>query len=152
VRVRPATLLDLPRVAALAHALWPDAPEAELAHDFGQGLAGGVPGGLPWTLLVAEADGAVVGFLEVGLRSHADGCDPARPVGYLEGWYVEAVHRRRGLGRRLVAAAEAWARAQGCTELASDTWLDATASQAAHAALGFEEVDRCVLFRKALDR
>ena len=46
--------------------------------------------------------------------------------------------------------AEAWAREQGCAELASDTWIDNEESQRAHAALGFEVVDRCVNYRKKL--
>src|SRR6185437_10945650 len=32
------------------------------------------------------------GFLEVGLRSHADGRNPLRLVGYIEGWYVAEDH------------------------------------------------------------
>ena len=47
-------------------------------------------------------------------------------------------------------SAEDWARAQGCLEMASDALIDNQASQRAHAALGFEVVDRCVNFRKAL--
>jgi SAM-dependent methyltransferase len=34
--------------------------------------------------------------------------------------------------------------------MASDTWLDSAASQHAHAALGFEVVDRCVHYRKTM--
>src|SRR5204863_3252567 len=55
-------------------------------------------------------------FLEVDLRSHADGCNPSRPVGYIEGWYVAQSYRTRGIGRKLLAAAEDWARSQGCIE------------------------------------
>jgi aminoglycoside 6'-N-acetyltransferase I len=106
---------------------------------------------MPLINFVAEAaDGTLAGFAEVDLRSHADGCDPARPVGYLEGWYVIAAYRRCGLGRRLLAAAEEWARSHGCVEMASDTWLDNELSQSCHEALGFEVVDRCVHYRKAL--
>jgi aminoglycoside 6'-N-acetyltransferase I len=47
-------------------------------------------------------------------------------------------------------AAEQWARHHGCVEMASDTWINHTDSQKAHQALGFEIVDRCVHFRKAL--
>ena len=47
-------------------------------------------------------------------------------------------------------AAADWARSAGARELASDTWLDNEPSQHAHAALGFEVVDRCVHYRKAL--
>jgi hypothetical protein len=35
-------------------------------------------------------------------------------------------------------------------ELASDTRIDRVSSQRAHKALGFEAVDRCVHFKKAL--
>ncbi len=92
----------------------------------------------------------MVGFLEVSVRSHADGCDPSTPVGYIEGWYVAPDCRRRKIGARLVAAAESWARDRGCLEMASDAWLDHLDSQRAHEALGFEVVDRCVHYRKAL--
>jgi epoxyqueuosine reductase QueG len=35
--------------------------------------------------------------------------------------------------------------------IASDTWLDNAASQRAHEKLGFQEVDRVITYRKALD-
>jgi aminoglycoside 6'-N-acetyltransferase I len=113
-------------------------------------LKGAPPSTLPLTVFVAERQRQVVGFVEVGLRSHADGCDPRRPVGYIEGWFVAPDHRGQDVGRSLMNAAEAWAASQGCTELASDTWIDNEPSQRAHQALGFEIVDRCVYFRKAL--
>jgi aminoglycoside 6'-N-acetyltransferase I len=47
-------------------------------------------------------------------------------------------------------AGEEWARSHGCHEVASDTWIDHESSQRAHEALGFEVVDRCVNYRKAL--
>jgi aminoglycoside 6'-N-acetyltransferase I len=100
---------------------------------------------------VAEASaGTLAGFLELGLRSHADGCDPSRPVGYIEGWYVSENYRHQGIGRELLAAAEDWARGQGCVEVASDTWIDNEVSQRVHKALGYEVVDRCVHYRKTL--
>jgi aminoglycoside 6'-N-acetyltransferase I len=92
----------------------------------------------------------LIGFLQASLRSHADGCDPSRPVGFLEGWYVAPGYRRQGIGRRLLAAAEDWARSIGCIEMASDTQIDNHASQIVHQALGYEVVDRCVHFRKRL--
>ena len=92
----------------------------------------------------------MVGFLEVGMRSHADGCDPSRAVGFVEGWFVQEGLRNRGVGKELMLAAEEWARAQGCLEMASDALIDNHLSHRAHEALGFEVVDRCVHFRKGL--
>ena len=113
-----------------------------------EGKAGGT---LPSITMVARSAGdQMVGFVEACLRSHADGCDPKRPVGFIEGWYVDANWRKRGVGRQLISAAEDWARAQGCVEMASDTWIDNEPSQFAHEALGFQVVDRCVNYRKTL--
>jgi aminoglycoside 6'-N-acetyltransferase I len=50
-----------------------------------------------------------------------------------------------------VQAAEAWARSHGLKEIASDTQLENAISIQAHTALGYEEVERLVCFRKALD-
>lgn len=106
---------------------------------------------MPAAVFVAEAGGGgLAGCLQAGLRSHADGCDPRRPVGFLEGWYVIEECRGKGLGRRLLAAAEDWARREGCMEMASDTWIDRVTSQRVHEALGFEVVDRSVHYRKSL--
>jgi aminoglycoside 6'-N-acetyltransferase I len=148
--VRAATAADLDAIAELCAKLWPDGSHAEHRAHAAAIVAGRPPSTLPLALFVAIDGARIVGFAEVGLRSHANGCDPARPVGFLEGWFVEADVRRTGIGRMLVERAEAWAARHGCTEMASDTWLDAEVSQRAHAALGFEEVDRCVDFRKPI--
>ena len=58
--------------------------------------------------------------------------------------------RGQKLGRDLVYTAEQWAREKGCTEMASDTWLDNEAGIAAHYKLGYWEVDRLVHFVKKL--
>jgi aminoglycoside 6'-N-acetyltransferase I len=106
---------------------------------------------LPAVLFVSEdSEGALTGFLEAGLRSHADGCDTLRPVGFVEGWFVRDAARGRGIGRELMRAAEEWCRGHGCMEMASDALIDNQGSQDAHRALGFEVVDRCVHFRKAI--
>ncbi len=72
------------------------------------------------------------------------------PVGYVEGWYVDPAWRRRGVGRRLVEAAEAWARSRGCTEMASDTTSEYPDSPAVHRALGYSIARSCLCFRKEL--
>jgi aminoglycoside 6'-N-acetyltransferase I len=147
VTTRPACPSDRDVLAAMRADLWPDASAAAHAEELDAMWGGGQAED---AIIVAESDGGVIGFAEVALRSRADGCDPGRAVGYLEGWYVAEAHRRRGVGAALVSAAEDWARAQGCVEMASDTWIDNEGSQRAHEALGFEEVDRVVTYRKAL--
>ena len=101
-------------------------------------------------VFVAEReDGSVAGFVEVGSRPYADGCDTS-PVGYIEAWYVDPDVRRRGYGHALLAAAEEWARGRGYREMASDSRLDNETSHAAHRRAGYDEVDRIVQFRKVL--
>src|SRR5262249_50189661 len=130
--------------------LWPDGTLAEHRAESEATIAGRPPSTLPLEILVAQAGGEVIGFVEVGLRSHADGCDGQRPVGFVEGLYVAPEHRRRAAARELISAAERWSRAQGCGELASDALIDNAVSQATHEALGFEVVDRCVHYRKPI--
>jgi len=94
-------------------------------------------------------DGSVAGFVEVGSRPYADGCETS-PVGYIEALYVDPDVRRSGYGRDLLKAAENWARGRGYHEMASDALLDNEISHAAHYRAGYEEVDRVVQFRKGL--
>ena len=149
--VRMARPEDREPLARLRAALWPESSAEEHAQELRSILDGKAPGQLPLIELVAEdRSRELVGFAEVGLRSHADGCDAARSVGYLEGWYVAESHRNRGIGRKLLRAAEEWARKQGCIEMASDALLENELSQRVHEALGFEEVDRCVRYRRTL--
>jgi aminoglycoside 6'-N-acetyltransferase I len=100
MRVRQAVLADLEALSALRARLWPSAPLAEHRDEARAILDGTFRSTMPLSVLVAEVDGRLIGFAEVGLRSHADGCDPSYASGYLEGWYVEPEHRRRGVGGR----------------------------------------------------
>ena len=101
-------------------------------------------------VLVADrGDGSLAGFVEIGSRPYAEGCDTS-PVAYLEGWYVDSDDRRAGLGAELIKAAEEWALAHGYSEIASDTELQNNVSLLAHLALGYEEVERQICFRKRL--
>jgi aminoglycoside 6'-N-acetyltransferase I len=148
--VRCAGPEDAKEVASLCHSLWPDASAEDHEVELSLILTGRPKGSLPAVVFIAETEDQVAGFIEVGARSHADGCDASLPVGYLEGWYVKPEYRRRGVGARLLAEAEKWARTQGYREMASDTWIENIESQRVHAALGFEVVDRCINYRKPL--
>ena len=150
VIIRLAHTSDCSHLSRMRAALWPESSAEEHAREL-QPILDGTPS-FPFPLVnfVAETSGQLVGFLEVDLRSHADGCDPSHAVGFIEGWYVDPDWRGQGIGRKLLAAAEDWARAQGCLEMASDTWIANELSQRIHEAAGFTVVDRCVHYRKGL--
>jgi aminoglycoside 6'-N-acetyltransferase I len=99
--------------------------------------------------VAARPGGSLGGFLEAAQRNYAEGCDSS-PVGYIEGWYVDSDLRRQGLGGQLVRAAEAWARALGLVEMASDCLLDNEVSLVAHISSGYQEVERLIHFKKRL--
>jgi aminoglycoside 6'-N-acetyltransferase I len=126
-------------------ALWPDEDVDALADDLQTLLEDPTQ-----VAFVAERDdGRLCGFAEASVRKYANSNDES-PCAFLEGWWVDADARRSGVGRALVAAIEDWARAQGFTELGSDALLDNTLGHQAHQALGFEERERVVYFRKLL--
>ena len=100
-------------------------------------------------VFVAEAKDRLVGFLELDFRKYAPGCTSS-PVAFIEGWYVEPESQGQGVGRALIEAAEAYARAAGHHEIASDADIENAEGIAAHIAVGFEEIERIVCFRRSL--
>lgn len=143
--IRPLQESDVPRWIELRAELWPDQPLTDLDRE-GRAALAAEP---PLVVFVAEEDSGLVGFLELSLRSYAEGCDSS-PVPYVEGWFVQAGWRLRGAGGALMDAAAGWSRAHGYTELGSDTEATNHLSRTAHAALGFEEVETLVIFRRPL--
>jgi aminoglycoside 6'-N-acetyltransferase I len=130
----------------MRHALWPnsarehEADIAALLDDPGE----------TFNLIARDDDGSPAGFAEAALRhDYVNGCHSS-PVAFLEGIYVAPAARRRGVARELVAAIQAWAVEKGCSELASDAALDNMSSHSMHVALGFEETQRVVYFRRVL--
>ncbi len=147
--VRPAERKDAEAWLRMRRALWPEGSEREHRKEIEQFFAG--LSREPLAVLVAfdSRGGGGIGFAELFIRPCAEGCQTDR-VAYLEGWFVEEDERRRGVGRALLGAAEAWARARGCTEFASDSQPANAVSASAHRALGFDEVGTLVCYRKQL--
>jgi aminoglycoside 6'-N-acetyltransferase I len=138
VIVRPVAPSDAAFWARMRRALWPGDEHPDEVAKFFRGELDE-----PSFVLVALDGEQFLGFAELSVH------EPGH-LAYLEGWWVDPAWRRRGVGRALVAAAEAWGRAQGCREFGSDTEVSNTASAAAHAALGFTEVEQLRCFRKPL--
>lgn len=137
MKVRPISLADLDVWTALRHELWPRHSMDDLRREGVELFRRS-----DTAFFCAEERGEWLGIAEASLRS------PER--GHLEGWYVKPEHRRRGVGRALVGAVEAWCISRGCTVLGSDTDGDYPVSPAAHRALGFREDGSPLLFRKEL--
>ncbi|THV21336.1 aminoglycoside 6'-N-acetyltransferase [Peteryoungia ipomoeae] len=145
--VRRADVRDLEAWVELRHRLWPslslDGHRDEVADALTQ------PDRFAAFVCVSPG-GVLSGFAEASLRSdHVNGCTTS-PVAFLEGIFVEPEHRRFGVASALVGAVCDWAVARGVTEIASDAAADNDTSHALHAALGFEETERVVYFRKSL--
>ena len=145
--IRPATESDRGTWERMRQALWPS-PEGEHAGEIERYFAGKLRE--PIEVLIAFDDqGVAVGLIELSIRAYAEGCVTDR-IAFVEGWYVEPIARRKGIGAALIDVAENWARSQGCTELGSDTEVDNHSSAAAHRAVGFTETETRRCFRKSL--
>ncbi|HEU4352998.1 MAG TPA: aminoglycoside 6'-N-acetyltransferase, partial [Burkholderiales bacterium] len=101
-------------------------------------------------LIAYSSSHEAIGFAEASLRSDYVNGTESSPVAFLEGLYVAPLARRKGVAASLVAAVADWARAAGVGELASDAVLENSISHVVHRALGFEETERVVFFRKPL--
>ena len=144
-RVTAATIGEW---VALRQALWPEAPKDELADQAAELLK---KESAAVAFLLRDVTNAVAAFAEATIRvDYVNGCSTS-PVAFLEGIYVRPERRRRGATRLLCHAVEAWARQQGCRELASDANIENAISHLMHEALGFRESERVVCYHKRID-
>lgn len=132
-------------LAVIAHKLWDDAPISELEAGFYDMLSGDAA-----SCFIMYMDGKAVGFAQCQLRTdYVEGTDSS-PVGYLEGIYIDEEYRHRGYAKELLTECEKWAKEKGCTEFASDCELTNDDSFHFHMAMGFEEANRIICFRKSI--
>ncbi len=141
--IRQADMTDLTTIAALACELWPEHTLEDMKADFAGIMKESA-------IFLAEAEDGAVGFAQCQLRrDYVEGTETS-PVGYLEGVYVREGYRRQGHAKALVRTCEMWARAQGCTEFASDCEATSEESRCFHRALGFDEVNQIICFARKL--
>lgn len=143
--VKKAEIADVPHLAELALQLWPEHEKQELEAEFRQGMQQGST-----HVFLKWLEDSAVGFAQCGLRQDYVEGTSTSPVGYLEGIFVLPEYRGRGFARELTASCEAWAKAQGCWEFASDCELTNLESLHFHKALGFSEANRIICFVKKL--
>jgi len=143
--IQKVTVNELPILAELACQLWPEHTARELREEYAAIME--KPDA---AFFLAYGEGAAVGFAQCQLRhDYVEGTDSS-PVGYLEGIYVTQNCRKQGIAKALLAACENWAKAQGCTEFASDCELTNTQSLQFHLNMGFREANRIICFTKKL--
>jgi hypothetical protein len=106
--VRPVAAADEAEWLRMRTLLWPDVAgehTEEIRNFFAHGCFTWSEPFLAMAVFVAQRhSGGLCGFLEASVRPYAEGC-ATRPVGYVEGWFVDANARRLGIGRGLVRAA-----------------------------------------------
>ena len=131
----------------MRQALWPEMTEAENLHETEAMMTAT---SRFFVRIALDTRDNPIGFVEATLRTdYVNGCATS-PVAFLEGIYVEPEVRRQGIARTLVGAVEEWGRKMDCREFASDALLENSDSHSMHRALGFEETERLVYFRKDL--
>jgi aminoglycoside 6'-N-acetyltransferase I len=131
---------------AMRSSLWPD---CDLLRHKREMERYATRGGSYATFVGDEAGKPLCGFLEASLRLEADGCDGS-PVGYVEGLYVRPAFRHQGVARKLIESARLWTVEKGCTEMASDCYVDNEESREVHQKLGFVAVETLIHFSKKL--
>jgi aminoglycoside 6'-N-acetyltransferase I len=145
ITIRRAIDTDKPEWLRMRLLLWP----LGTAEGFSEDMDGLLADPRTPVFVAARPEGKLGGFLEAGMRKYAEGAESS-PIGYIEGWFVDEDLRGQGLGKALVKVAEDWARAQGLTEMGSDTWLENEVSIQAHLKMRYEEAERLVHFIKKL--
>jgi aminoglycoside 6'-N-acetyltransferase I len=131
----------------LRQALWPECPREQHLVDMRSCIAN--PERYA-NFIAYSPTREAIGLAEVSVRSDYVNGTQSSPVAFLEGLYVVPQARRQGVARALVAVAGEWGRRAGCGELASDAVLENSISHVVHRALGFEETERVVYFRRKL--
>ena len=97
-------------------------------------------------LVCAGDEGRLAGFIGLEQRLMIEAGDKAEVVALV----VDAAARRSGAGRKLIAAAEDWARARGMAELFLRSNVVRPEAHAFYPALGFERSKTQHVYRKAL--
>lgn len=148
MRVIAATSDHLGAWAEMRYALWTWDTVAEHAEEAEELYLSGNPD--RHALIALADDGAPLGFAEATIRrDYVEGCDTS-PVVFLEGVYVRPEARLSGVAQALANAVGEWGKSKGCSEYASNALLYNIDSHRFHAAIGFDETERVVFFKRQL--
>ena len=143
--VRIAINGDSRVLAEMAVQMWDSHTVDELEAEFAETL-----NDKQSAFFIKYINGLPVGFAQCGLRTdYVEGTESS-PVGYLEGIFVKEEYRKNGYAKELLFSCEIWAKEIGCREFASDCEADNMDSFKFHMAMGFDEANRIICFKKNL--
>ena len=143
--IKRARIEDAEVLADLAIQMWTDRVLEDLTESFRQ-LAMNDDA----VCFIKSVDDKPIAFAQCQLRRDYVEGTASSPVGYLGGIFVSEGYRKQGFAAELLSACENWAKEKGCREFASDCELDNADSLKFHMALGFEEANRIICFKKNL--
>ena len=136
---------DYKRWLEMRLALWPSWSQADHENEMNRMLKDSDSN----MFVCVDDENNPIAFLECAIRKFVNGCKTS-PVGFLEGAYVEPPYRKTGIASSLIEKAEEWASTRGCKEMGSDALIENEISHKFHEAIGYEETERVVYFRRSL--
>jgi predicted N-acetyltransferase YhbS len=144
IAIRPALARDASTISRLLRQLGYDRTQAALA----ERIAAGSNTQLAF---VAQNEGNVIGFMSLHIIDWLHRSDPAARLSAV---VVDTNYRRLGIGRALIAFAEARALERGCTsiELTSNLRRKADGTYDFYASLGYQAARETTYFRKPLTK
>ena len=143
--IKTATKSDARILAELAIQMWKDNTVIDMEKEFEELITNGNA-----VCFIKYVDDKAIGFSQCQLRNdYVEGTETS-PVGYLEGIFIAQEYRHCGYAKELLGECEKWAKGKNCSEFASDCELDNENSLNFHIAMGFEETNRIICFRKDL--
>ncbi len=143
--IKQATKNDAPILAELAIQMWKDNTLSGLESEFSDIISSENA-----ACFIKYVEDKPVGFAQCQIRyDYVEGAETS-PVGYLEGIFIQEEFRHMGFAKELLQKCEKWASGKKCSEFASDCELNNVDSLKFHLAMGFDEVNRIICFKKNL--
>ena len=141
--IKSAVKSDARILAELAIQMWNDHTVLDLEKEFENLIQSDKA-----VCFIKYVDNTAVGFAQCQIRTDYVEGTQTSPVGYLEGIFVVETYRHYGYAKELLKECEKWEKEKSCTEFASDCELDNVDSLRFHMAMGFEEANRIICFKK----
>lgn len=143
--IKRATGADALTLAKLAIQMWDSHTLSELETDFAEIISSQNA-----ACFIKYVEDQPIGFAQCQLRyDYVEGTETS-PVGYLEGIFIQQEFRHKGFAKELLQECQRWTKEKECSEFASDCEIDNIDSLKFHLAMGFEEANRIICFRKEI--